>query len=48
VVDWNNPNPEVAVFVQGLFGDNFNAEESRRSGEFKKRSKIGEGEIVAN
>lgn len=48
MVDWNNPNQEIAVFVQGLGGENFNAEESRRSGEFKRRSKIGEGEIVEN
>lgn len=48
VTDWNDPNPEIAVFIQALTGDQPPHEESsRRSGEFKKRSKIGEGEILA-
>lgn len=47
VSDWSRPNPEAALFISTLIKDSLILEESRRSGEFKKRSKIEEGEILA-
>lgn len=44
VADWRNPNPEVSIFIQGIAGEP-QADDSRRSGEFKKREKIGEGVV---
>jgi hypothetical protein len=45
VSDWRHPNPEINVFIQGMAGEQ-PLDDSRRSGEFKKREKVGEGELV--
>jgi hypothetical protein len=44
VSDWRHPNPEINVFIQGMGSSP--EDESRRSGEFKKRERVGEGELV--
>jgi hypothetical protein len=37
VSNWERPNPEISVFIQGITGENAEESASRRSGEFKKR-----------
>ena len=48
VSDWEHPNREIYVCMQGMAGESGVEESaSRKSGEFKKREKVGEGEMIS-
>ena len=53
VSDWTDPNPEVAVFIQGLTGTGYemptleNTSPNKKSDGFSKKSKAGDGELMA-